>query len=139
MAASSSALASEAGVEIMKQGGNAVDAACAVALALAVTHPAAGNLGGGGFMLIRLADGRTTAIDYRETAPALAARNMYLDRDGNLVPNSSLVGYRAAGGAFNRAGGEGGHSTFFTTEARRHRENTTINYMYRKISFCEWY
>ena len=97
MVASSSSLASEAGVEVMMRGGNAVDAACATALALAVTHPAAGNLGGGGFMLIRLANGKTTAIDYRETAPALASRNMYLEKAGNLVPGSSLVGYRAAG------------------------------------------
>ena len=97
MVASSSALASEAGVEVMKRGGNAVDAACATALALAVTHPSAGNLGGGGFMLIRMANGTATAIDYRETAPALASRNMYLDKDGRLVQDSSLVGYRASG------------------------------------------
>jgi gamma-glutamyltranspeptidase/glutathione hydrolase len=83
----------------MKRGGNAVDAAIAVAFALAVTHPAAGNLGGGGFMMIRLKDGRTTAIDYREMAPASATRNIYLDKNGNLIEGEggSLVGYRAAG------------------------------------------
>ena len=97
MIASSSSLASAAGLSVLKRGGNAVDAACATALALAVTHPAAGNLGGGGFMLIRLADGKSTIIDYRETAPALASRNMYLDENGNMVANSSLVGYRASG------------------------------------------
>jgi gamma-glutamyltranspeptidase / glutathione hydrolase len=99
MVASTSKLASEAGVEVLKRGGNAVDAAIAVAFALAVTYPAAGNLGGGGFMMIRLHDGRTTAIDYREMAPAAANRNVYLDERGELKKGEggSLIGYRAAG------------------------------------------
>lgn len=97
--ASSNRIASEVGVEIMKRGGNAVDAAIATAFALAVTYPYAGNLGGGGFMMIRFRDGRTTAIDYREMAPAAATRNIYQDANGNLIQGegSSLVGYRAAG------------------------------------------
>src|SRR5882724_4869681 len=97
--ASTNEIASQVGVDIMKRGGNAVDAAIAVAFALAVTHPAAGNLGGGGFMMIRLRDGKTTAIDYREMAPATATRNIYLDKNGNLIEGEggSLVGYRAAG------------------------------------------
>jgi gamma-glutamyltranspeptidase / glutathione hydrolase len=97
--ASTNEVASRVGVEIMKRGGNAVDAAIAVAFALAVTHPAAGNLGGGGFMMIRLQDGRTTAIDYREMAPAAAHRDIYLDKNGKLIEGEggSLVGYRAAG------------------------------------------
>jgi gamma-glutamyltranspeptidase/glutathione hydrolase len=97
--ASTNEVASRVGVEIMKRGGNAVDAAIAVGFALAVTHPAAGNLGGGGFMMIRLKDRRTTAIDYREMAPAAAHRNVYLDKNGNLIEGEggSLVGYRAAG------------------------------------------
>ena len=99
MVASTNEVASRVGVEIMKRGGNAVDAAIAVAFALAVTHPAAGNLGGGGFMMIRLRDGRTTAIDYREMAPSSAHRDVYLDKNGNLIDGEggSLVGYRAAG------------------------------------------
>jgi gamma-glutamyltranspeptidase/glutathione hydrolase len=99
MVASTSKLASQAGVEILRRGGNAVDAAIAVAFALAVTYPAAGNLGGGGFMMIRLRDGRTTAIDYREMAPAAASRNVYLDERGELKKGEggSLIGYRAAG------------------------------------------
>src|SRR5438132_6011510 len=97
--ASTNEIASNVGVGILKRGGNAVDAAIAVAFALAVTHPAAGNLGGGGFMMIRLKDGRTTAIDYREMAPATATRNVYLDKNGNVIKGEggSIEGYRAAG------------------------------------------
>ena len=99
MVASTNEVASHVGVDILKRGGNAVDAGIAVALALAVTHPQAGNLGGGGFMMIRLKDGKTTAIDYREMAPAAATRDVYLDKDGNLIKGegSSTVGYRASG------------------------------------------
>ena len=97
--ASTSEIASAVGVEILKRGGNAVDAAIAVALALAVTYPAAGNLGGGGFMMIRLKDGRATAIDYREMAPAAAHRNVYMNEKGELIKGegSSTLGYRASG------------------------------------------
>ena len=99
MVASTNQVASQVGVDVMKRGGNAVDAAIAVGFALAVTHPAAGNLSGGGFMMIRLKNGKTTAIDYREMAPAAATRNIYLDKDGNLIKGEggSLEGYRAAG------------------------------------------
>jgi gamma-glutamyltranspeptidase/glutathione hydrolase len=99
LVASTSQIASEVGVDVMKRGGNAVDAAIAVAFALAVTYPAAGNLGGGGFMMIRLSNGKSVAIDYREMAPAAANRNIYLDKDGNLLKGegSSTVGYRASG------------------------------------------
>jgi gamma-glutamyltranspeptidase / glutathione hydrolase len=89
--------ASRAGAEIMKQGGNAVDAAVATGFALAVTHSAAGNLGGGGFMLIRMANGETHFLDYREKAPAKATHDMYLDDKGNVLPDASLVGYKASG------------------------------------------
>src|SRR5262245_62035231 len=97
--ASTNEVASRVGVDILKRGGNAVDAAIAVAFALAVTHPAAGNLGGGGFMMIRLKNGRTTAIDYREMAPAAAHRNVYLDKDGKVIAGEGgpIEGYRAAG------------------------------------------
>lgn len=97
MVASVNVLASQAGIEVMKAGGNAIDAAVATGFALAVVHPAAGNLGGGGFMLIRLADGSTHFIDFRETAPAAATATMYQDEHGNVIPRMSLVGYRASG------------------------------------------
>lgn len=96
MVASNAKLASEAGLEILRAGGNAVDAAVAVGFALAVTLPEAGNIGGGGYMVIRLADGRTAAIDYREMAPSAAWRDMYVDSAGQLT-NASVVGRAASG------------------------------------------
>src|SRR5271165_7117761 len=87
--------ASDAGVEVMKAGGNAVDAAVAVGFALAVTHPEAGNLGGGGFMLFRRPDGEVHFLDYREKAPSKATADMYLDKDGNVITDMSTVGYKA--------------------------------------------
>ncbi len=95
-------LAADAGVSILKQGGNAVDAAVATGFALAVVYPDAGNLGGGGFMLIHLAangkkTGKDTFIDYRERAPEAATRDMYLDKEGNVIPQASTVGYLAVG------------------------------------------
>src|SRR6266850_8338482 len=89
--------ASKVGVAILKQGGNAVDAAVATGFALAVVHPAAGNIGGGGFMMVRMADGQTHFLDYREKAPKAASRDMYLDAQGNVIPNASLIGYKAIG------------------------------------------
>jgi gamma-glutamyltranspeptidase/glutathione hydrolase len=97
MVASTSEIASRVGVDVMKKGGNAVDAAVAVALALAVTWPSAGNLGGGGFMLIRKADGAAEVVDYRERAPLTATRDMYLDENGNVIEDASTVGYKANG------------------------------------------
>ena len=84
-------------MSILKQGGNAVDAAVATAFALAVTHPFAGNIGGGGFMLVRLADGETVGIDYREVAPALSTPDMFLQADGRVDREKSNYGYLAAG------------------------------------------
>lgn len=97
MVVSAHRLASRAGVDVLKSGGNAVDAAVAVAYALAVTFPEAGNLGGGGFMTIRFRDGRTAFIDFRETAPAAATATMFLDTNGNPVPERSRRGYLAVG------------------------------------------
>jgi len=90
-------LATETGLRILREGGNAVDAAVAIGYTLAVTYPAAGNLGGGGFMLVRFADGGTHFIDFRETAPAAATAGMYLDAHGNVVPDLSVVGPLSAG------------------------------------------
>ncbi|AZO16771.1 gamma-glutamyltransferase [Mesorhizobium sp. M2A.F.Ca.ET.043.05.1.1] len=90
-------LATEVGVDVLKKGGNAVDAAVAVGYALAVVFPEAGNIGGGGFMTIRLKDGRTTFIDFRERAPLAATRTMYLDKDGKPIKGASLDGYLAVG------------------------------------------
>jgi len=89
--------ATTAGVNVLKAGGNAIDAAIAVGFALAVTHPSAGNIGGGGFMLIRLADGRTTFLDFRERAPMAATRNMYIDPATGKATQDSVLGYRASG------------------------------------------
>jgi len=88
-------LATRVGVDVLKDGGNAVDAAVAVGYALAVVYPAAGNLGGGGFMTIQFADGRKTFLDFREKAPLAASANMYLDRHGNVVKGASTVGHLA--------------------------------------------
>jgi gamma-glutamyltranspeptidase/glutathione hydrolase len=96
MVASDNALAAEVGAEIMKQGGNAIDAAVATGFALAVAFPEAGNLGGGGYMVIRLADGRAAALDYREEAPRAATRNMYIGANGKLT-GESVIGPRASG------------------------------------------
>jgi gamma-glutamyltranspeptidase/glutathione hydrolase len=90
-------LATHVGVDVLKDGGNAVDAAVAVGYALAVVYPAAGNIGGGGFMTIQLADGRKTFLDFREKAPLAATANMYLDKDGNVVKGASTYGHLAVG------------------------------------------
>src|SRR5215813_12029047 len=95
MVATDEPLGSAAGVEILKKGGNAVDAAVATAFAIAVVEPYAGNIGGGGFMLVRLADGRTAFFDYREMAPGRATRDMYIGADGRLDKQASVIGTRA--------------------------------------------
>jgi gamma-glutamyltranspeptidase/glutathione hydrolase len=99
MVASQHELASKIGVSVLKKGGNAVDAAVAVGLALAVVYPEAGNIGGGGFMLIRRNDGQAFGIDYREMAPGAATRDMFVNKDGKLIEGegSSTIGYRASG------------------------------------------
>ena len=108
MVVSSEALASEVGARILAAGGNAIDAAVATGFALAVTYPQAGNIGGGGFMLVHLAnEGRTVAIDYREMAPRAARRDMFLDKQGEVVPRSSQLTHLASG-----VPGSGGFSPF---------------------------
>src|ERR1700732_1745391 len=95
MVATDEELGSKAGLEILKRGGNAGDAAGAGAFALAVVEPAAGNIGGGGFMLVRLADGRTKFLDFREVAAGAATRNMYIKADGKLDEEASVIGYKS--------------------------------------------
>ena len=95
MVASIHELASQAGVQMMQAGGNAVDAAVATGFALAVVHPQAGNLGGGGFLLLRQVNGEVHFVDFREKAPAAATENMYLDAQGNVIADASVVGYKA--------------------------------------------
>ena len=105
------AIAADVGLAVLKAGGNAVDAAVAVGFALAVTHPVAGNLGGGGFMLIRQADGKTAFLDFREEAPQNASRDMYLGPDGNPTKDS-MFGWRSAGVPGSVAGFEAAHKKF---------------------------
>lgn len=95
MVASVHESASQAGIDMLKAGGNAIDAAVAVGFALAVVHPRAGNLGGGGFLLLRDAQGRAYFLDFREKAPAAATRDMYVDPQGNVITDASLIGYKA--------------------------------------------
>lgn len=97
MVVSVNKIADEIGMKVLNDGGNAIDAAVAVGFALAVVHPAAGNLGGGGFAVIRTAKGETVALDFREMAPGKSTRNMYLDKNGEVIPDASVVGYLGAG------------------------------------------
>jgi len=97
MAVTAQHLATHVGVDVLKAGGNAVNAAVAVGYALAVVYPAAGNLGGGGFMTIQPADGRKTFLGFREKAPLAASANMYLDSDGNVVKGASTYGHLTVG------------------------------------------
>jgi gamma-glutamyltranspeptidase / glutathione hydrolase len=114
MVVSAQRLASEIGVDVLRQGGNAVDAAVAVGYALAVTYPTAGNLGGGGFMTVRMSDGRTTFLDFRERAPLAATKTMYLDAEGNVVKGLSTAGYLAVGVPGSVAGLEKAREAFGT-------------------------
>ena len=97
LAMTSSPYCTKIGKEVLDSGGNAIDSAVAVGYCLAVVHPAAGNIGGGGFALIHLANGENIALDFRERAPQNATRDMYLDKKGNVIPNASTIGYLAAG------------------------------------------
>jgi gamma-glutamyltranspeptidase/glutathione hydrolase len=118
MVVSAHRLASEAGIEVLRNGGNAVDAAVAVGYALAVVYPVAGNLGGGGFMTLRLADGSSAFVDFRETAPAAATEDMYLDARGAPLPQASTFGHRAAGVPGSVAGLEHARERYGSRNAR---------------------
>ena len=111
MVVSTDEMASRIGVDIMRSGGNAVDAAVAVHFALAVVNPEAGNIGGGGFMVTRMADGTSAALDFREKAPLAATRDMYLDEEGNLT-DKSVIGHLAAGVPGSVAGMWEAHQRF---------------------------
>lgn len=111
MVVAQEALAADVGLKVLKDGGNAVDAAIAVGFALAVTHPAAGNLGGGGFMLVRLTDGQSLFLDFREAAPQKATRDMYIGPDGNPT-HDSIFGWRSAGVPGSVAGLAEAHKKF---------------------------
>src|SRR5258707_1034080 len=104
MVAADEQLGSEAGIEILKRGGNAIDAAVAVAFTLAVVEPAAGNIGGGGFMLIRLANGKTTFLDYCQGAPAKTTPDMYIGKNGKIEEEDSVIGYKLIAVPGNVAG-----------------------------------
>jgi len=112
MVVSAHPLASKVGKEIMEQGGNAVDAAIATQFALAVVYPGAGNIGGGGFMVSRMADGEIAALDYREKAPLAGGRDMYLDANGDVIPMASVRGHLAAGVPGTVAGLEAAHQKY---------------------------
>src|SRR5262249_23581834 len=111
MVAAREAHATDIGVAVLESGGSAIDAAVAVGFALAVTHPSAGNLGGGGFLLARFTDGRTAFIDFRERAPLASSRDMYLDAEGK-VTEDSVIGYRASGVPGTVKGLEFAHSKY---------------------------
>jgi gamma-glutamyltranspeptidase / glutathione hydrolase len=98
--------ATDVGFEILRRGGNVIDAAVAIGYTLAVVHPAAGNLGGGGFMTLHLANGKDTFVNFREKAPLRAARDLYFDANGNIIPGLSTVGYLAVGVPGSPAGFE---------------------------------
>ncbi|HTE31340.1 MAG TPA: gamma-glutamyltransferase [Chryseolinea sp.] len=112
MVVSAHPIASQIGKRILQQGGNAIDAAIATQLALAVVYPSAGNIGGGGFMLIRLRDGRVDGLDYREKAPAAATTGMYLDSLGEVIPEMSQIGHLAHGVPGTVAGLEAAHQKY---------------------------
>ena len=114
MVVSAQHLATQVGVDVLKRGGNAIDAAVAVGYALAVVYPAAGNLGGGGFMTVQLADGRKTFLDFREKAPLAATANMYLDASGNVIKGASTNGYLAVGIPGSVAGFEDARAKYGT-------------------------
>ncbi|KAA6440123.1 gamma-glutamyltransferase [Dyadobacter flavalbus] len=112
MVASAHPEASRVGVDILKAGGNAIDAAVAVQFALAVVHPSAGNIGGGGFLVFRDKAGKSFSIDFREKAPAKGHADMYLDKDGNVIPNASILGRLASGVPGSVAGMAEAHSKY---------------------------